>query len=102
MKKSDVIFRTYVFLHENGLVSSESEFSQDWLGKGECYMRTLRFKNAEPSLGSVAICASRLNRAGHEMIRMPRLRRTGIEMVKLGDALHDQVNEQAVQFEIAS
>ena len=25
-------------------VDSESEFSKDWLGRSECYLRTLRFK----------------------------------------------------------
>ena len=41
-------------------MNNESEFSRDWLARSECYMRTLRFKQANPSVGTLDICASDL------------------------------------------
>ena len=48
-------------------VSSESEFSKDWLCRSECYMRTLRFKRVKPNVGTLAICASKLQHYGRCM-----------------------------------
>ena len=50
----------YNLLKKIGAVDNESEFSTDWLARSECYMRTLRFKQANPSVGTLAICASKL------------------------------------------
>jgi 2-keto-3-deoxy-galactonokinase len=55
-----VLREIYLYLREHELVRNESEFSKNWLGKSDCYMRTLRYKKAEPSIGSFAICAVRL------------------------------------------
>ena len=59
--------RVFELLQQIGAVSSESEFSKDWLCRSECYMRTLRFKRAKPSVGTLAICASKLQHYGRCM-----------------------------------
>ena len=55
-----VLNDVFELLQQIGAVSSESEFSRDWLARSECYVRTLRFKQATPSVGTLAICASKL------------------------------------------
>lgn len=60
MEKS-VLNRVFCFLREQGLVESESEFSRDWLARSECYLRSVRFKRAQPSVSTVAVCASKLH-----------------------------------------
>ena len=48
-----VLNDVFELLQQIGAVSSESEFSRDWLCRSECYVRTLRFKRVKPSLGTV-------------------------------------------------
>ena len=55
-----VLDDVYTLLYSINVVTNESEFSRDWLGRSECYMRTLRFKGMDASVGAVAICASKL------------------------------------------
>jgi hypothetical protein len=43
-----------------GVVRSECEFSERWLGKSECYMRGLRYSGTEPSADAWANCAAKL------------------------------------------
>ena len=50
-----VLNEVYDLLKKIGAVDNESEFSTDWLARSECYMRTLRFKQANPSVGTIAI-----------------------------------------------
>jgi hypothetical protein len=66
MKKS-VIFEIFGELKQAELVRSEQEFCRNWLGRSECYMRTMRFKRAQPSLGTLAICADRLRQGSDNM-----------------------------------
>jgi hypothetical protein len=54
------IYEVFELLSQILAVDSESEFSRDWLGRSECYLRTLRFKQKKPSVGTLAICASKL------------------------------------------
>ena len=55
-----VLKGVYELLRNIRVVANEAEFSRDWLGRSECYMRMLRFKGVGASTGSVAICASKL------------------------------------------
>ena len=55
-----VLNEVYGLLKKIGAVHNESEFSRDWLARSECYMRTLCFKQANPSVGTLAICVSKL------------------------------------------
>ena len=51
----------YSTLKSANLTASEREFCEQWLAKSECYMRTLRYNNIDPSvLGhgyETALCA---------------------------------------------
>ena len=39
-------------------VSSEREFCEQWLGKSECYMRTLKYGDLTPSDDALMTCAA--------------------------------------------
>ena len=91
-----VLNEAYYILREAGLVSSESEFSEDWLGHSECYLRTLRFKKSDPSLGAIAICGSRLQKAGEALLPVPTYKKLGIRLLVLSERCHDTVNEGSV------
>ena len=41
-------------------VSSDREFCEQWLGKSECYMRTLKYGELTPSADALMTCASKL------------------------------------------
>ena len=43
-----VLNDVFELLVQIGAVSSESEFSKDWLFRSECYMRTLRLSVLNP------------------------------------------------------
>ena len=92
---------TYDFLRNVGIVKSESEFSEEWLGRGECYMRTLRFKNAHPSIGSIAVCAVRLQKAGEQLKSTNRYRQIGLNFIAMSEKLTNHVNEDGIEFELA-
>jgi len=51
-----VLNDVFELLQQIGAVSSESEFSRDWLCRSECYVRTLRFKRVKPSVGIGYMC----------------------------------------------
>lgn len=41
-------------------IKNEREFCERWLGKSECYLRTLRFNDLHPSADALMTCASKL------------------------------------------
>lgn len=41
-------------------IHNEREFCEQWLGKSECYLRTLRFNDLQPSADALMTCASKL------------------------------------------
>ena len=57
-----VLNEVYDLLKKIGAVDNESEFSTDWLARSECYMHSLRFKQANPSVVTLAICAIKMQR----------------------------------------
>ena len=95
-----VLNEAYDFLKNAGVVSSEGEFSRDWLGHSDCYWRTLRFKNAHPSIGSVAVCASRLQKAGEQMLGKPQYRPLGARFIAMSEKCHEVVNEHSVELDL--
>lgn len=99
--KKDIINEVFEALNGAGIVSTEGEFSQDWLGHCESYLRALRFKNAEPSIGALAVCASRLQKAGREMASSARYQQIGMRFLALSEKCHEQVNQAAVEIELA-
>lgn len=43
-----------------GLAESEGDFCERWLGRGNSYMRTLRFRQLQPSVEALSTCADKL------------------------------------------
>jgi hypothetical protein len=97
-----VLDDVYTLLHSINVVRSESEFSKDWLGRSECYMRTLRFKGMHASVGAVAICASKLQHYGHRMLNTAEHKQLGERFVGLSNACHRQINRQSQQHWMAA
>ena len=83
-------------LQEIGAVSSESEFSKDWLCRSEYYLRTLRFKCVKPSVGTLAICASKLQCYGRCMTATEAHSQLGNRFIELSERCHTQINTDAV------
>lgn len=102
MKKNTVILEIFDFLKLRGIVASESEFSESWLGQCDSYYRGLRFKRGEPSIGVVAICGSRMRRAGEQIMSSPSHRHVGIRFLELSERCHELVNEDAIELELIS
>ena len=90
-----VINEVFDLLRSIKAVSNESEFSRDWLGRSECYLRTLRFKNAEPSVATIAICASKLQHYGNQLVQQTSHRQLGERFLALSQQCHAQINEQS-------
>ena len=90
-----VLNEVFQLLQQIGAVSSESEFSRDWLARSECYMRTLRFKQANPSVGTLAICASKLQHYASFMTATDAHANLGKEFIKLSQQCHTQINTDA-------
>jgi hypothetical protein len=91
-----VLDEIFDLLQQIGVVSSEREFSTDWLCRSECYMRTLCFKRAKPSVGTLAICASKLQHYGRCMTAIERHTKLGQRFIELSEQCHEQINSDAV------
>ena len=98
--RKKLIMEAFDLLKSKDIVSSEAEFSEYWLAHSECYLRTLRMKKAEPSMGVVAICASRLQQAGEQIMSSPSHRHVGIRFLELSERCHKLVNEEAIELEL--
>ena len=90
-----VLDEVYDLLKKIGAVDNESEFSTDWLARSECYMRTLRFKQANPSVGTLAICASKLQHYASCMTATDAHAKLGKQFIKLSQQCHIQINTDA-------
>jgi hypothetical protein len=91
-----VLNDVFELLVQIGAVSSESEFSKDWLCRSECYMRTLRFKRVKPSVGTLAICASKLQHYGRCMTATEQHTQLAKRFIELSEQCHKQINSDAV------
>ena len=90
-----VLDEVYDLLKKIGAVDNESECSTDWLARSECYMRTLRFKQANPSVGALAICASKLQHYASCMTATDAHAKLGKQFIKLSEQCHTQINTDA-------
>ena len=90
-----VLKQVYELLRNIGAVANEAEFSKDWLGRSECYMRMLRFKGIGASTGSVAICASKLQHYGKRMYESSAHSELGKQFLELSRECHNMINEEA-------
>ena len=91
-----VLNDVFELLQHIGAVSSESEFSRDWLCRSECCVRTLRFKHVRPSLGKLAICASKLQHYRRCMTAIEAHTQLGNRFIELSERCHKQINADAV------
>ena len=94
MRKT-VLFEVLDLLKQLNVVTCESEFSRDWLHRSECYLRTCRFKGVEPSVSSVAVCASKLQHYGNQMIHSDKHTQLGETFLSLSERCHEYINERA-------
>lgn len=98
--KNDVILEIYAYLQSKGIVTGESEFSEDWLGQSEGYMRKLRSTRSEPSMGAVAILGSRLLKASEFIRTSPSHAQAADRFLEMSNKCHQLVNEGAVELEL--
>ncbi|MCR9257681.1 MAG: hypothetical protein NXI16_16475 [Alphaproteobacteria bacterium] len=89
--RKTVLNEVFETLVAHQLVSSESEFSKDWLGRGEGYMRGLRFHGDPPSVASIAICASKLKHYGHRLAETGEHDELSDRFIELSEACYRQI-----------
>ena len=92
-----VLNDVFEVLRSIGAVRSESEFSRDWLGRSECYLRSLRFNGLEPSVSSIAVCASKLQHYGQRMCANDEHKALGKRFLILAEQCHQHINTTAEQ-----
>ena len=92
----------FELLRKHKVVNSRSEFSEDWLGQNESYMRALHCRKAEPSLGVMAVCASRMQKAGERMVAIDKYRHVGERFLYVAEKCHELVNAEAVDLDLAA
>jgi hypothetical protein len=92
-----VLNEVFEVLKGIGAVRSESEFSKDWLGRSECYLRSLRFNGLEPSVSSIAVCASKLQHYGQRMCATEQHQKLGTRFISLAEQCHKHINSTAEQ-----
>ena len=90
-----VLNEVYGLLKQIGAVRTESEFSRDWLGRSECYLRSIRFSGLEPSIHSIAVCASKLQHHGERMCDSTEHEQLGKRFLGLAKQCHTQINTAA-------
>jgi hypothetical protein len=100
--KKDTIFEVFGFLKSKGITENESEFSEHWLGLSEGYLRKLRSARTEPSLGAVAICASRLLNAAEQLQPLPRYQQLATQLISMSEKCRALVDADSVEFELAT
>ena len=85
-------------LKKVGAVHSSAEFSRDWLGMEESYLRGIRARNRIPSAKALANCALKLRTAGKSFSesQIPIVAERGHLMTQLGDACINEILSQAM------
>ena len=86
-----VLNEVFEYLKEIKAVDTESEFSRDWLGRSESYMRSLRHKRVQPSIGTLAICASKLSYYGNRLKNRQKHMEVSGRMLQLSEACNRQI-----------
>ena len=87
-----VLNEVFDYLKEIEAVDTESEFSTDWLCRSESYMRSLRFKQVQPSMGTLAICASKLSHYGYRLKQQQTHSSISNQLLQLSEACNRQIN----------
>lgn len=78
-------------------IASEREFCERWLGKSECYMRTLRFSKIEPSADALATVGNKLKYYAEQMNNKEaqHLKDLAVEFERLADACWASIQSTA-------
>ena len=78
-------------------IASEREFCERWLGKSECYMRTLRFSKLEPSADALATVSDKLRYYSEKMrdTENPKLVEASDDFERLADACWASIQSTA-------
>ena len=86
-------------LKKTGVVQSSAEFSRDFLGMEESYLRGIRARNRIPSAKALAACAVRLKTVGKSFSesQMPIVAERGELMIQLGDCCINEILSQAME-----
>jgi hypothetical protein len=100
--RKNTIMEVFGYLKSKQIVSGESEFSEHWLGCSEGYMRKLRQKKTEPSLGTVAICASRLQNAAEQLGALPRYQPLAKQLASMSIKCRSLVDADSVEFDLSN
>ena len=95
MQNNIMILEIFDFLKQQKLVEFEHQFSEHWLGQCESYLRTLRHKQKEPSLGVVAIIGTRLQNLGEQLNNSSQHAQVGQTFLELSKKCHQLVNQNA-------
>lgn len=90
-----VLNEVFDYLKEIKAVDNESEFSVDWLCKSESYMRSLRFKKTQPSIGTLAICANKLAYYGKRLKEQKKHNRISEQMMNFSLACQNQIGKRS-------
>jgi hypothetical protein len=98
--KKDTILEVFGYLKSKQIVSGESEFSEHWLGCSESYMRKLRSSQSEPSLGTIAVCASRLQNAAEQLGALPRYQPLAKQLTSMSIKCRSLVDADSVEFDL--
>jgi hypothetical protein len=81
------IRQLYDILSNAGIVDSLKEFNEDWLNRGEGYLRYLKHHQKQASITSLAICSSKLKHYSRLMRK-----RNKPNITKLADAFDANAN----------
>jgi hypothetical protein len=98
--KKETILEVFGYLKSKQIVSGESEFSEHWLGCSESYMRKLRSSQSEPSLGTIAVCASRLQNAAEQLGALPRYQPLAKQLTSMSIKCRSLVDADSVEFDL--
>ncbi len=100
--KKEVILEIFSFLKGRGIAATESEFSEHWLGASESYLRKLRSARTEPSLGTVAVCGSRLMCAAEQLRKLPRYQNLAEQLTAMSSKCRALVDADSVEFDLVA
>ena len=77
----NAIINAFQFLKRASVVDSQKEFCTDWLNRSECYFRTLKHYERQPSIKVIALLSH-------------KLKHYGILLKRQSDATKQQIGEQ--------
>jgi len=90
---AEIIEDFYNELHALGAVKSSEQFSIEWLGMQNSYLRCLRARNKKPSVKAWANLAVRLKATSQTLAsnEKPKIARTGKRFAKMADRCIDEI-----------